>query len=82
MIFILHFDMKRSRRVIIIKNGNLLINLKNRYIRKNLGSIIENDTSEMDNLKKELEDSKATILDLKTKLSKYESEEVGITELE
>ncbi|KAH0946599.1 hypothetical protein HN011_010462 [Eciton burchellii] len=52
------------------------------YIRKNLGTIIENDTSEMDNLKKELEESKAVILDLKTKLSKYESEEVGVTELD
>jgi len=36
----------------------------------------------MDNLKKELEESKAVILDLKTKLSKYESEEVGVTELD
>lgn len=45
-----------------------------RYIRKNLGGIVDN-TSEgdnTDNLKKELEESKAKIAELKSKLLKYE----------
>ncbi|XP_029680184.1 c-Myc-binding protein [Formica exsecta] len=41
------------------------------YIRKNLGGIVDN-TSEIDNLKKELEESKAKIAELKSKLMKYE----------
>ncbi|XP_011346155.1 c-Myc-binding protein isoform X2 [Ooceraea biroi] len=48
------------------------------YIRKNLGSIIEDDPSEVDNLKKELEESKAKIVELKSKLLKYEPEEVKV----
>ncbi|KYN01863.1 C-Myc-binding protein [Cyphomyrmex costatus] len=41
------------------------------YIRKNLGGIVDN-TSEIDSLKKELEESKAKIAELQSKLAKYE----------
>lgn len=44
------------------------------YVRKHLGGIME-DTSEVDTLKKELEEAKAKITELKTKLVKYETEE-------
>ncbi|XP_077261116.1 c-Myc-binding protein homolog [Temnothorax americanus] len=44
------------------------------YIRKNLGGIADN-TSDIDNLKKELEESKAKIAELKSKLVKYEQDE-------
>ena len=41
------------------------------YIRKNLGGIGDNN-SEIDSLKKELEESKAKIAELKAILVKYE----------
>lgn len=41
------------------------------YIHKNLGGIVDS-TSEIENLKKELEESKAKIAELKSKLMKYE----------
>ncbi|KAL0113636.1 hypothetical protein PUN28_012642 [Cardiocondyla obscurior] len=41
------------------------------YIRKNLGNVVDN-TLEIDNLKKELEESKAKVAELKLKLAKYE----------
>ncbi|KAG5327009.1 MYCBP protein, partial [Acromyrmex heyeri] len=44
------------------------------YIRKNLGGIIDN-TSEIDILKKELEESKAKIIELQSKLAKYEQKD-------
>ncbi|XP_076244964.1 c-Myc-binding protein isoform X2 [Calliopsis andreniformis] len=44
------------------------------YIRHHLGGITEPDV-EMDTLKKELEEAKATIADLKAKLVKYEPDE-------
>lgn len=46
------------------------------YIRKNLGTIMEDDMTEVDTLKKELEESKAKIIELKSKLTKYEPEDV------
>ncbi|KAL6432296.1 c-Myc-binding protein [Cataglyphis hispanica] len=49
------------------------------YIRKNLGGIVDN-SSEIDNLKKELEESKATIAELKSKLMKYEQSKDDMTE--
>ncbi|KAG5320682.1 MYCBP protein, partial [Pseudoatta argentina] len=44
------------------------------YIRKNLGGIIDN-TSEIDILKKELDESKAKIIELQSKLAKYEQKD-------
>ncbi|KYN20344.1 C-Myc-binding protein, partial [Trachymyrmex cornetzi] len=44
------------------------------YIRKNLGGIMDN-TSEIDTLKKELEESKAKIAGLQSKLAKYEQKD-------
>ncbi|XP_032680229.1 c-Myc-binding protein-like isoform X2 [Odontomachus brunneus] len=44
------------------------------YVRKHLGGIME-DTSEVDTLKKELDEAKAKITELKSKLVKYETEE-------
>ncbi|KYQ48887.1 C-Myc-binding protein, partial [Trachymyrmex zeteki] len=44
------------------------------YIRKNLGGIV-NNTSEIDILKKELEESKAKIVELQSKLAKYEQKD-------
>ncbi|EFN79349.1 C-Myc-binding protein [Harpegnathos saltator] len=44
------------------------------YVRKHLGGVME-DTSEVDTLKKELDDAKAKITELKSKLVKYEIEE-------
>ena len=43
------------------------------YIRKNLGGIM--DPSEFDILKKELEESKAKIVELQSKLAKYEQKD-------
>jgi cell shape-determining protein MreC len=44
------------------------------YIRKNLGGVVDNasEGDNTDNLKKELEESKAKIAELKSKLLKYE----------
>ncbi|KAL6267648.1 hypothetical protein P5V15_000722 [Pogonomyrmex californicus] len=44
------------------------------YIRKNLGGTVDN-TSEIESLKKELEESKAKIAELKSKLVKYEQKD-------
>ncbi|XP_014482051.1 PREDICTED: C-Myc-binding protein isoform X2 [Dinoponera quadriceps] len=44
------------------------------YVRKHVGGIME-DTSEVDLLKKELDEAKAKIAELKSKLIKYETEE-------
>ncbi|XP_018050491.1 PREDICTED: C-Myc-binding protein [Atta colombica] len=44
------------------------------YIRKNLGGIMDS-TSEIDILKKELEEAKAKIIELQSKLAKYEQKD-------
>ncbi|XP_076652983.1 c-Myc-binding protein isoform X3 [Halictus rubicundus] len=44
------------------------------YVRQRIGNITETDM-EMDTLRKELEDAKAKIIELKTKLLKYEPDE-------
>ncbi|XP_011687287.1 PREDICTED: C-Myc-binding protein homolog [Wasmannia auropunctata] len=50
------------------------------YIRKNIGGAVDNSTSEIDSLKKELEESKAYIAELKSKLIKYESKDEATAE--
>ncbi|XP_011637656.1 c-Myc-binding protein isoform X3 [Pogonomyrmex barbatus] len=49
------------------------------YIRKNLGGIVDN-TSEIESLKKELDESKAKIAELKSKLVKYEQKDEVMAE--
>ncbi|XP_011869666.1 PREDICTED: C-Myc-binding protein-like [Vollenhovia emeryi] len=49
------------------------------YIRRNLGGIVT-DTSDIDSVKKELEESKATIAELKSKLAKYEQQGEAIAD--
>lgn len=46
------------------------------YIRKNLGGITE-ENFEIDALKKELEETKAQVAELKSKLVRYEPEETA-----
>lgn len=48
--------------------------LCHRYIRQNLGGITEVDI-EVESLKKELDDAKTKITELKAKLVKYEADE-------
>ncbi|XP_076297880.1 c-Myc-binding protein isoform X1 [Lasioglossum baleicum] len=44
------------------------------YVRQRIGNITESDM-EMDTLRKELDDAKAKIIELKTKLLKYEPDD-------